>query len=375
MRNIIALVIISLIPVSSLAAPTISGVSGIIGFGQTISISGTEFGTHSLQVESLQQNIESGSTGNLVVKSGWDHSEWADFGPEPVYAVDQFHSGAKSYKCDFSPVRSDPANYECVLNYDLPNTVGYNGTLYISYWVRYSGYSAGDFQWKMLRIGETSTVVDNYPQLLLSNWASQDYIAHNAGGANIWLGANNNPQFDGSWSRVELIVVGNSNGATNGTVNLTRYTDTGTIYTFNSSAIGDLSPSHPTWESVMLQNYLGNGTISGNNAAIWIDDVYIQTGTQSRVELCAGSTWANRGKCEIQVPTSWGSTSISATANTGNFSGSSTAYIYVVDANGDSNTSGYAVEIGGGSISGGSPINTGSTMRLGSGSTRIYPVQ
>lgn len=88
-------------------------------------------------------------------------------------------------------------------------------------------------------------------------------------------------------------------------------------------------PANPTWAG--SYNY---------------DDIFVNY-TRARVELCTGSIWANRGACELQMPTSWGTSSISATVNTGAFSEDDTAYLYIVDANGDANPLGVEVEIGG----------------------------
>lgn len=112
---------------------------------------------------------------------------------------------------------------------------------------------------------------------------------------------------------------------------------------------------------------------NGGQRQAWFDDLYIAT-SQARVELCAGSTWGNAGKCEIQIPTAWGTSSITATVNTGAFSESDTAYIYVVDANGDANATGYEVTIGESSsptpINGSCGSNNGATLSsLTSGNT------
>lgn len=79
---------------------------------------------------------------------------------------------------------------------------------------------------------------------------------------------------------------------------------------------------------------------------IWMDDVYIDN-TPQRVMVCAGSSWANRGHCEIQIPqNTWADSAIEVKANQGAFTDSSTNYLYVVDAAGAANSSGLEITFG-----------------------------
>ncbi len=93
---------------------------------------------------------------------------------------------------------------------------------------------------------------------------------------------------------------------------------------------------------------------------LYFDDVYIDN-TWSRVELCENNNWLNRGHCEIQIPTSWSSDSVTATANQGSFENGDTAYLFVVDSNGEV-SSGYPL-----TISGGSSCSNGQTISCDTG--------
>ena len=97
-----------------------------------------------------------------------------------------------------------------------------------------------------------------------------------------------------------------------------------------------------------FQNYVGDSvpdTMDKRNINIYIDDVFIQTGTQARVELCDSSTWSSRKHCEIQYPSAWADGSISIQFNQGAFGAGNAAYLYVVDSSGNVNSSGYKVTI------------------------------
>ena len=88
-----------------------------------------------------------------------------------------------------------------------------------------------------------------------------------------------------------------------------------------------------------------DGAASPGDYYIDVDDVYIDN-TLSRIEICSGATWANRGTCEVQIPSAWSTSSVTATIRQGAFADSSTNYIYVVDAAGAANSSGLEITFG-----------------------------
>ena len=82
----------------------------------------------------------------------------------------------------------------------------------------------------------------------------------------------------------------------------------------------------------------------------YMDDAYADF-TQARVELSEYSTWDETAqhRKELQPPTSWSDTGITATFNQGQFSTGQTAYLYVVHDDGSVNASGYPITLGSGS--------------------------
>ncbi len=61
-------------------------------------------------------------------------------------------------------------------------------------------------------------------------------------------------------------------------------------------------------------------------------DIYFDK-TFQRAEICAGSTFATRGYCQMLLPSMWSSSSITTTINQGSFINGSNAYIFVIDIN------------------------------------------
>ena len=80
--------------------------------------------------------------------------------------------------------------------------------------------------------------------------------------------------------------------------------------------------------------FYNSHSANGSNSDFYIDDAYIDN-TWARVEICSGATWLNKGGCEIQSPTAWSDTSVTVTVNQGAFNSGGTAYIYVVNDNGN----------------------------------------
>ena len=98
----------------------------------------------------------------------------------------------------------------------------------------------------------------------------------------------------------------------------------------------------------------------------WWSEIYIDI-TQARIEICNTSDWQNRSHCEIQIPTAWSDTSITATLNKGSFSNSDQIYVYVIDENGEV-SNGYGPIMLGSSAS---ITNTGSASLLNTGTASI----
>jgi hypothetical protein len=92
--------------------------------------------------------------------------------------------------------------------------------------------------------------------------------------------------------------------------------------------------------------------------------------TQARVEISKNSKWDESRQIhkEIQIPTAWSSSSITVRLNQGSFQNGETAYLYVIDENGNVNSQGYPVKFGG-TASSSSSSSTSTTSSTTSSST------
>lgn len=153
----------------------------------------------------------------------------------------------------------------------------------------------------------------------------------------VWLMEASSPERGGSygtdlrnsWHNFEIIVDGNA----------------GNWYAYIDGKLASSQTGQGTagWNPGRI--YFDSFTNAENNPGYtYTDDAFVDY-TQARVMLCPGSTWANRGACEIQVPMTWTISSINVQFNQGRFANGNTAYLYVVDSTG-ANSQGYSVTIG-----------------------------
>jgi len=101
------------------------------------------------------------------------------------------------------------------------------------------------------------------------------------------------------------------------------------------------------WQVMQFQNYSGNiegGSITKEK--IYYDDIYLQFGTQARVEIGDSPEWSACTHREIQVPSAWSDGSIKITVNQGSFQAGDTAYLFVVDSECNVNPTGFPIVIG-----------------------------
>jgi hypothetical protein len=92
------------------------------------------------------------------------------------------------------------------------------------------------------------------------------------------------------------------------------------------------------------------GVYSPTLVKTWMDDIYVDN-TPSRVVIGNAPTYSTCNHLEIQPATAWSSNgqSITVILNQGSFSDGSIAYLYVVDSDGTANETGYPITLSGSS--------------------------
>ncbi len=301
----------------SIAAPVIGGVSFA---NQTITILGAGFGTKSPAAPLVWENFEGGTAGTLLSTSNvWETQIECTRGSKEteIFSTDKAYSGTKSAKqllLTGAPCWSRTRS----------GILGSQNQIFASYRFYALGGGAGDHV-KMGRIG-CNNDVHCWPSMGYTAFGPCYYYAFSDryGEKVLWQEV---PDVVDAWVRDDLWTMQGATGQANGAVGVWR----DGAQKYFSTTINNNNLRQP-YNQFFLPYYAEDGT-----RTIYVDDVYIDN-TLARVELCPGSTWANRGKCDIQAPTEWANGRIVCKANTGN--ASSKPYIYVVDASGAANATG-----------------------------------
>lgn len=332
LKNALILAIIvelSLIDIC-MAAPSITGVSGAITKGQTITLSGASFGIGPTIYK--WDDFENGTNG-AVISNGW-----ATPMTDPHYT--NTSQRTNSTLSAYSDEGTDDLTY---------NHGGTLSAIFTTFWTRINWSStaenfSGNYNNKWIDILDYNyylggndadpmlTVITqwSYPSTQL-NWRdSSDGCSPSS--LEYTVDSINN-RTDDTWERVELYAVAATDAT--GTVLMWQQTG-GEGYTFeqvvNRTNVQTLCTSgSDNWSAVTYGFMSRDGTTES-----WFDDIYIAS-SMARVEVGDNSIWANCTHREIQIPTEWkdDGTSITLTFNQGSFADGGTVYLYVVDAEGN----------------------------------------
>lgn len=357
MKKYLIALLIWLFPAVCLAAPSITGVSGTFTNDQTITISGSGFGTNSGISTSTwlggpTGNIESGTDEAPFSASGWSAltTSWV---PTRYDSAEKW-SGSNSIR--FSRINGFGAAGETD---DIPIPWRYgSGTTYdswyISFYAKVANPSVGTWgQWKIFRLSGASNVVDAAGTLVGSIYASTRYLS------NMCLSSDPSSttcyavddtdkaqipdaSYDkAAWQKIELWYKENSaSGAEDGCIYLAKTNASGSITIgtnrtdWETRAAGISTKKSYFW----LQNWLGSNILDGD---AWIDDVHVQRGSRAHAIIAKGSTFTSRGLNEDLIPVTWAAGAITATFNAGGaFSTGQPFYVYVINDDGTYNAAG-----------------------------------
>ncbi len=333
-----------------MAAPSVSDVGGTILDGQQINISGIGFKIKSPVAPLLWDNFEDGSDGSrLSTKERWVSL----YGGTGGYynSVDKYSGNLAAYQTYVNPYPMG----EVTNNFFFPTE---QMEVYYSYVTKYVG-SVGDGVFKNGRICANAGSNPPYNGPGNASW-SMNSVGYSTGGGldgvehspdpngSVTYDNNGLGLRDGNWHRLELYKKMSTPGVADGIFWGNIDSDDGFAKYANSRS----RTNYAVMTRGVDETYLHYGILLGlmhtsgtGTSKIWVDDVYVDN-TQARIELCSGSIWSTRTHCEPQIPKiTWNDSNISATVNQGTIS-NGTAYLYVVDKDGNVNASGYAITIG-----------------------------
>jgi len=330
--------------IGAYAAPTISGVSGSIKHGGSISISGSDFGSHA-----SYNNISGSWKGGKFINYRFKDFEDGLTDSDGFYA--QRGGGTwKASTSELSVLSGGPKNSGRYLKRyyvtDEPGGVsadvsGSGNQLYTTFKFY---MPAGTQSGKFFRFYASAPQNNVYLSTGCTNNMVRGYSECTAGSCSgIQTEWGTGPTLTpGQWHRIEVWADASKNNFSVAVNGVAAWQKSNWL---NSSL---LLNGHTLDYPNMLDNSSRDAACPATGY-YGFDDIFVDF-TQARVEIGDAATWTATRKKEVQIPSVWSASSITVQVNTGEFSPGQTAYLYVVDASGAVNSQGIPITIGGSSV-------------------------
>ena len=317
--------LVSLTAAPLAAAPVITSHSGYLMQGETVTISGSNFGSKSPPAPLVWAPFDSGinpsSLGENTSWDGIDNMGWSsDYG------------GTAKGTAGESP---------WTLRIDRNYWTSDGQKIYM-YKKEKKNFLITDSSqnWKIWRMWAAS---HTYPNIYAASSNGRVYTEGLGSNNGFWDSFRTGTT---DWVTVEHIVQASTFGNNDGSLAI--------IYDCAEAASGTIMTRDSTGPGYMVMNYVIHGVLANKGSwnppwstsnRMWADDVYVDT-TWARVMLGDASSWSSCTHRETQIPSAWSPSVITVTANQGSFTDGEAAYLYVVDADGNVNATGYPVTIG-----------------------------
>jgi hypothetical protein len=343
------------------AEPSISGVEGSISNGQTITITGSNYGSKTTPGPRLSSYDNSTSSNNF--STGSIGGEWEARGDTIIGNSESWQRTALYQEEYYSNHPWMAVGYaDLAFDADLSDGVYW----YTSIWyqvtedemcVSASSHNAKFWRWYTATDTSSGRLSENFTS---SNVPGVCSSGEEVTGNNVGTDYGNGDGIDyhfphwplGEWFHHEVWVYagtsGNSDGRYREKINGKEVRDWTGWGLINSHSIN-------AWRFGQVS---GMNYVDGGPGSILTSGLYIDT-TQSHVFISdrktISSDWldaSTESVDEVQVASSWSDTSITITVNQGSLNG--TKYLYVVNSSGEVNTSGYEVTFDGPQASDGS---------------------
>lgn len=367
--NFLILPAFLLLPLSTSAAPSVSGVSGIISHGQSVTILGSGFGTKAQANPAAFSDMENNSTAVRIGSASWTHA---------------------GYPVNLSITTANPRNSRSVYSaaHNLAVAGGELAGFELddvrsnTFYIQYRFYLGSDFAWlddsygqrgnvKIFRLWDASdnnfVIVPLNHTPITTELCNTDQGGYGTG----WQPVS--PQYTcidqafghacredfwgiypgaGQWTYAEDDLTKNSwhqfqfeyrDGNVQTSDGVFRWWVDGKLV-FDRSDVMNKCTSNSKYPLIVGFFTAHSDTASG---LFQIDDAYVDT-TWQRIEIGNNANYNNCTLKEIQPATTWSDTSAALTVNQGSFADGATGYVFVTDANGVRNT-GYQITFGSGS--------------------------
>lgn len=361
MRNILYLIIFALFASPVFAAPSISGVTGSVSDGGTVTISGSNFGSKSTAAPIKFDMFDDGTNNLHLTESGY----WSIFSD---------NSSDKKPKYTNTNNRTGSSLNALVTLATTTNDYFYKGSetftsyAYINFWLRPSNGNltgSATAQIKFWRLEHSTTTRPTLANIWQPNASSgwlyytltrEDATSESAGGTNAGDITNYNLE---TWNNVELLITMSSGqDAADGVVTVIH----DCVQQDQKTGLTMFTGTN-RFQGIKLGEFIQDLSIVGEEAEEHYDDVYIDN-TFARVAIGNSSVYANCTVREMQPPTAWADGEVTVTFNQGAFSLGEQIYIFVIDSSNVA-SSGFPITAGEGSLNMTNLCNgTGGTIKF-----------
>lgn len=329
------------------AVPSVSGVSGTVSHGESVTISGSGFGTKSTAAPIIYDDFENYESNQPLGDTAiWEARTTTIDDDFVISSTNQRNqSSSKNIVADIS--RPDDDADEAWIN-----DIGFaqTGKAYVNFWVRmnFGTGTASGYQIKMFRlaVGIEDNANAIYPTLALMHWThnyfpvaggyTQSYhqLYYGDGTSELFYFSNNSFNLieDSTpvWVNVSTQLYEGDYNTENAELTYWASKPDGGITAKNQDAGFLYRKTTDHVDAIGLHNYIGTG---GTATTLYYDNFYIDN-SWARVEIGDNADYDSCTHREIQIPSSWVDGSIAINVNQGSFSDSDTAYLFVVDESG-----------------------------------------
>jgi len=343
--------LVVLFPLVVFSAPSITGVTGTVSHGNSVTIAGSGFEAKSAAAPTLWDDC-SGTN----IKTLWDNFL---YGPTGYTNCDSGTMNPLAYRTPAEVGRSVALPHSHITKYmsgsqsclvtedgndvmpwiytDISGSTAYT---YISWYRRLDPnwvWGDGDKNFKDFAWCDTLNSTPYSCNLYLSHYGPEAPNYEGSWYSNTALTPVTNlahERLETKWVKTEIIAYWHSS--------------TGYIKVYEDGTL-KMHETGATWSGDGPQCLSIEGFFRTPNDNNWryMADIYIDYTLQhvliGNANTLAGSTTIRA----VQIPSAWSDTSITATINQDAFADSATAYLYVVDTTGTANTNGYEITFGG----------------------------
>jgi len=354
---LVAMATVTAMAAVAAAAPSISSTSGTFSHDNSVTISGSGFGSKATAAPIRWETFEDGQVGtNIETTSYWDAE---------TPAKTTFADSSAIRRTSVSPIYIHWLSNQAYPNNTRPfhrDNIGFasTGKAYVNMWLKIDfrdGVDTGyDPQIKLYGI-HPNTDHSSCPLLMDYVFTNLDWNGSEAVYYSVFwndYGSWDSVYFGGGsvaehyWVNYQIVYEMSDVNTANGRywVYHQRTPSSGGAY-YKQGEDDAVTYGSSDTEGLVDCLSLGYLTVNGptDTSSYW-DDIYIDK-YFARVEVGDASTYDGCSHREIQIPTSWSSSSVAIDVNTGAMS-SGTAYLYVIDDDNVPNSTGYQITIGGG---------------------------